>query len=194
MRLVIQLSAWNRPFLQRFQMKNKRPRITDLGDFLQQFQTQDEKASGVERLLRQHRLAEDQKPLALQVYREAGWTYAAAVLAKELAKAHYATPHYDLQGNLCSVTIIGKHPSLVALSQHLDQPVKMSIPHERPAISFPRPSFLNDAQQAEVDGRLASATTLYEQAGAYQQAAKTAVRSGQRSRAIYNHCRDMPRK
>ena len=49
--------------------------------------------------------------------------------------------------------------------------------------------FLEAADRALEDGRLQSAITLYEQAGAYQDAAKAAERSGQYSRAIYNHMR-----
>ncbi|MBI1970412.1 hypothetical protein HYS47_01565 [Candidatus Woesearchaeota archaeon] len=49
--------------------------------------------------------------------------------------------------------------------------------------------FLEAADRALEDGRLQSAITLYEQAGAYQDAAKAAERSGQYSRAIYNYMR-----
>ena len=92
-------------------MKNQRPYITDLAGFLEQFLTLQDKASGVERLIRQHRLAEDQLPLALKIYRQADWRYDAYKLAESLRRQHRAIPEYDAQGMLQRVTIIGEGSS-----------------------------------------------------------------------------------
>ncbi len=85
---------------------NRRPFITDLEEFLKPFLTLQEKASGVERLIRQHRLAEDQLPLALEIYRQTDWRYDLYHLQEYLHHSHRAVPHYNAEGVLQRVTIV----------------------------------------------------------------------------------------